>query len=223
MPPTATEEDINAYQSLVEKNEISPHNMPACQRCHVESESFKLHAYRERRFLIIIEMVVKAVFCTLVRYICPGCRKTYTCYPDFALPGKHYTRQTIEGYSAVYTESVDMSYRRAVENEEQDRSVPEYPDGKRSLSPSSPHRWVGTLGNYLNTTQKALKLLLQENPSLSIHRQMAELTVPERKYRSEHRRQCLLSCRRFFLVESFFRTVFFRSIFTKIATDCFYT
>jgi hypothetical protein len=84
MPPTATLEDIKAYQQKVEKDKITPHNLPPCPRCSVDSSFFKIHAYRERRFLIIIEMLIKAAHCSLVRFICPGCGKTFTFYPDFA-------------------------------------------------------------------------------------------------------------------------------------------
>ena len=83
MPPTATLEDIKAYQQKVEKDKITPHNLPPCPRCSVESEFFKIHAYRERRFLIIIEILIKAAYCSLVRFKCPGCGKTFTNYPEF--------------------------------------------------------------------------------------------------------------------------------------------
>jgi len=92
MPPTATLEDIKAHQLKIEKGKIRPDNLPPCPRCSVESEFFKIHAYRERRFLIIIEMLIKAAYCSLLRFKCPGCGKTFTHYPDFAIPQKHYTR-----------------------------------------------------------------------------------------------------------------------------------
>jgi len=37
MPPTATLEDIKAHQQRVEKNKITPDNLPPCPRCSVES------------------------------------------------------------------------------------------------------------------------------------------------------------------------------------------
>ena len=88
MPPTATLEDIKAHQKRVEKDKIIPDNLPPCSRCSVESEFFKIHAYRERRFLIIIEMLIKAAYCSLVRFKCPGCGKTFTHYPEFAIPAQ---------------------------------------------------------------------------------------------------------------------------------------
>ena len=91
MPLTATLEDIKAHQQKVEKNKIAPDDLGPCPRCHLESIFFKLHAYRERRFLVIVDLLVKAVFCTLVRFRCTDCGKTITSYPDFAIPHKHYT------------------------------------------------------------------------------------------------------------------------------------
>jgi len=55
MPPTATLEDIKAHQRKVEKDKITPDNLSPCPRCRVGSEFFKIHAYRERRFLIITD------------------------------------------------------------------------------------------------------------------------------------------------------------------------
>jgi hypothetical protein len=75
MPPTATLEQIKAHQQKVEKDKITPNNFPPCLRCSLDSAFFKIHAYRERRFLVIIEMLIQAAFCTLVRFRCIGCGK----------------------------------------------------------------------------------------------------------------------------------------------------
>ena len=61
MPLTATLEDIKAYQEKVEKNKITPHNLPPCPRCRVDSSFFKIHAYRERRFLISVRTGIQNV------------------------------------------------------------------------------------------------------------------------------------------------------------------
>ena len=42
MPPTATLEAIKAHQSKVEKDKITPDNLPPCPRCSVESQFFKI-------------------------------------------------------------------------------------------------------------------------------------------------------------------------------------
>jgi hypothetical protein len=59
-------------------------------------------------------MLVKAVFCTLVRFRCTDCGKTITSYPDFAIPHKHYTRQTIESFSRAYVENDQKTSEDAV-------------------------------------------------------------------------------------------------------------
>jgi hypothetical protein len=217
MPPTATLEDIKAHQQRVEKNKISPDNLPPCPRCNVGSEFFKIHAYRERRFLIIIQMLVQAAYCSLVRFGCPGCGKTFTHYPEFAIPQKHYTQPSITGFSAGYLDSEDMTYQKCVIIA---GSVPGYPQADATLAPSTVHRWITTAGQLPRTCQAALGLLLQENPSSSICRDLARWTVPVRKYRTELRKKQLLGCRQLVVIEAFFQAIFHTSIFTKLATRC---
>ena len=217
MPLTATLEDIKAYQQKVEKDKITPHNLPSCPRCSVDSSFFKIHAYRERRFLIIIEMLIKAAYCSLVRFICPGCGKTFTHYPDFAIPHKHYTQPSITGFSASYLDSQAMTYQQAVMV---DNTVPGYPQKDATLAPSTIHRWITTVGQFGQTCRTALTLLLQQNPLSSICRNLARLIVSPRKYKSEQRKMQLIRSRQFVIIEAFFQTAFQKSIFTKLATRC---
>ena len=217
MPPTATLKDIKAYQEKVEKDKITPHHLPPCPRCRVDSIFFKIHAFRERRFLVIVEMLIKAAFCTLVRFRCPGCGKTFTFYPDFAIPHKHYTRQTIMGFAGVYLQSGKMTYQQAVMA---DRSVPGYPKNDATLVPSTIHRWITTLGRLTHTSRIALSLLLQENPISSICRDLARLIIPRRKYKTNERKKKLISCRQLVIIDAFFQATFKTSIFTKLATRC---
>ena len=217
MPPTATLEAIKAHQRKVEKDKITPDNLPSCPRCSVESQFFKIHAYRERRFLIIIEMLIKAAYCSLVRFKCPGCGKTFTNYPDFAIPHKHYTRPSITGFSASYVESENMTYQKAVMV---DSSVPGYPQNDATLAPSTIHRWITTLGRFTQTCRTALILLLQENPVSSICRDLARLIIPQRKYKTNQRKKQLIGCRQLVIIEVFFQVTFKTSIFTKLAMHC---
>jgi hypothetical protein len=195
MPLTATLEDIKAYQQKVEKNKITPHGLGPCPRCHLESIFFKLHAYRERRFLVIVDLLVKAIFCTLVRFRCTGCGKTITSYPDFAIPHKHYTRQTIEGLSRAYVENDQMTYQDAVMN---DDAVPERPVSGQALAPSSVHRWISTLAALIIAHQQALKKLLQQNPAAQLGTYLEPIQIPDKKYKTHNRKHCLLRCRWFF-------------------------
>jgi len=217
MPPTATLEDIKAHQDRVEKDKITPDNLPPCPRCKVESELFKIHAYRERRFLIIVEMLIKAAYCSLVRFGCPGCGKTFTHYPEFAVPHKHYTQPSITGFSARYVESDDMTYQKAVMV---DSSVPGYPQSDGTLAPSTIHRWITTVGQFCRTCRTALGFVLEENPASGICRDLARLIVPRRKYKTENRKKQLIGCRQLVNIEAIFQATFKRSIFTKLATRC---
>jgi hypothetical protein len=196
MPPTATYEQIKAYQNQVEKNKITPHGLGPCPRCHLESIFFKLHAYRERRFLVIVDILVKAVFCTLVRFRCTGCGKTITSYPDFAIPHKHYTRQTIEGLSRTYVENDQKTYQDAVMI---DDAVPERQVSGQALAPSSIHRWISTLAALIIAHQQALKKSLQQKPAAAqLCSHLSSTQIPEKKYKTHNRKHCLLRCRWFF-------------------------
>ena len=217
MPPTATLEDIKAHQEKIEKNTITAESLPPCPRCFVESVFFKVHAYRERRFLIIIDMLIEAVECCLVRFRCPGCKKTFTHYPEFALPHKHYTQPSITGFSARYVDSHDMTYDTCVTFA---GSVPGYPQADATLAASTVHRWIGTVGQLPRTCRTALDLVLQGNPASSTCRDLARLAIPKRKYKTEHRHKVLVGCRQLGLIESVFQAAFKKSIFTKLATRC---
>jgi hypothetical protein len=210
MPPTATLEDIKAHQQRVEKNKITPDNLPPCPRCRVESAFFKIHAYRERRFLIIIEMLIKAAYCSLVRFGCPGCGKTFTHYPDFAIPHKHYTRQTIESFSRAYVENDQRTYEDAVMT---DDGVPEHAVSGRMLAPSSVHRWIGTLAELIRANQDAMKKWLSGKGAAQLFEDRAPIQLPEKKYKTHKRRHCLLCCRWFFKIAGVLK----KSDFTEFA------
>lgn len=217
MPPTATLEDIKAYQDKVEKDKITPHNLPPCPRCCVDSSFFKLHAYRERRFLIIIEMLIQAAYCSLLRFKCPGCGKTFTNYPDFAIPHKHYTQPTIMGFGGTYLQDENMTYQKAVMSH---GAVPGYPHSDATLAPTTIHRWITTLSRFTQTCRTALLLLLQENPVSNICRNLARIIIPSRKYKTKQRKKQLVNCRQLMIVEAFFQATFKTSIFTKLAIRC---
>jgi hypothetical protein len=164
-------------------------------------------------------MIVTSVWCALIRFKCPGCRKSFTFYPDFALPRKHYTRQTIMGLAETYVTSEQSTYEKAVAVEQEGAS-PEYPDGQRSLAPSTVHRWVTSLCQLKQTARTALELIRQKDPATSACRVLARLGIAGSKFRSSTRRDQLLGCLRLIAVEAFFKELFQLSIFTRLATGC---
>lgn len=215
MPPSVTLETIKAYQDKVDKNQITPNKLPPCTRCNLESRFFKLHAYRERQFLIFVLLIVTTVACALVRFRCPNCGKTFTCYPPFAIPCKHYVLPVIAKFSAAYVESDQITYRKAVMV---DHSEPGYPDNQRMLSPSSIHRWITTLGGFSKTRQQAKTMLLRQAPGTPICEALAQLKIPARKYRSSRRKKILLGCRSLLLIDVFLQKFVNISVFTELGT-----
>jgi len=211
---SATPEAIKAYQEKLEKNKIKPDNLPPCSRCLVKSTFFKEHAYRDRKFLVIVDMLVKTVLSALLRFKCPGCGKTFTYYPDFALPHKHYTRQTLTHFSRSYVQDPDTTYQKAAMI---DGSLPGYPDDQQTLAPSTIHRFITTVSSLKTCSQKALDLILQENPASAICRTIANLKVPRQKFKSKARENILVQCLRIFEIKTLFQHTFKTSIFTKLA------
>jgi len=185
MPLTATIEDIKAYQEKLEKNKITLDNVDCCPRCQLESILFKIHAYRERRFLVIAQMLIKAVFCALVRFKCPGCGKTVTYYPDFAIPHKHYTRQTVLALSSSYVDNDQSTYQEATMV---DGVIPESQDSGRSMAPSTIYRWISTLAELLTAYQKDL------TAKKSCWYFAGHPAIAPQKYKTRKRKQCLLRC-----------------------------
>ncbi len=190
MPLTATHEEIKAYQEKVEKGKITSDGLDPCPRCNLEPGHFKIHAYRERRFLIIIEMLVNAVYCTLVRFKCSGCGKTFAFYPEFAVPHKHYTRPTVVTFSSTYVEDDQKTYKDTVMTVD---GVPTRLETGRQLAPSTIHRWISTLAGIFTAYQEAKEKPLQKKTSL----RLCKTQISNKKYRTLTRKEVLLKCREF--------------------------
>ncbi len=188
MPLTATHEQIKAYQDKVEKGKIKSDGLDPCPRCNLEPGHFKIHAFRERRFLIIVEMLVEAVYATLVRFKCAHCGKTFAFYPDFAVPHKHYTRQTVVKFSSTYIEDDRKTYKDAVMTID---GVPECSEKGRPLAPSTIHRWISTLAGIFTAYQEAKKKPLPEKA----FSRLCKRQIPKKKYRTLSRKSVLLKCR----------------------------
>ena len=101
--------------------------------------------------------------------------------------------------------------------------TPGYQDSDRTLAPSTIHRWVTGLSGLVDTCRTALSLLLQDNPVSSVCRDIAQIVVPSRKYRSEHRKNHLIRVLKLMMIAAFFRDTFKTSIFTKLAIACAFT
>ncbi len=89
-------------------------NCPHCDHAAIRSESFKLHGFRRRVFLVIVQRYVHKVHSRVPRWRCPECRRTFTEYPTFAVCHKRYTLTQIANRVFHYLTDVRASYRNCV-------------------------------------------------------------------------------------------------------------
>lgn len=191
-----------------------------CPNCHREPSKFKRHDARTRIFLILVENVVERVQSLVTRWKCPLCGKTFTLYPDFALPYKRYVLSSIMDICRQYLEEYDQSYRGVVtlNNMEYYYEKP-FEDGACPvLAHSTPHRWLTSFSGFFLTTQNALEHIKQKDPHTGIFREMSELLVPGKKFRSSVRKKQLLRCRRLLRIQEEFFRLFSMKFFPNFAT-----
>lgn len=217
---TATSEQINQYSDQVRKGE-NPCHLPFCPLCQSDSEHFKRHDKRKRKFLVIVEQVAHVVIGLLTCWKCQGCGICFTGYPAFALPYKRYTLPTICAFSRRYAENDSITYRKLIQ--QSPIGSPQISNAAEwQLDHSTVHRWIDSLGQFDTTTRKAQDLILQADPASTVCRDLACLTVSCRKYTSEKRKTLLLACRRLLDLEKRFYRLFDISIFHNLATKCAY-
>lgn len=209
-------EKAGKYSDAVRKNNI-PCDREQCPSCQASGLTFKRHEARERKFRLIIDMLIEVVICLVIRWKCPVCGVTFTQYPDFALPHKRFILPTLIHYCTRYLADPDMTYRRLF--------IPDtvgYSESEKQLFHTSVHRWVPTF-NMPETLRAAQELILQKNPDSTVCRDGAGFTVCPRKYRSSERKALLERCFRLLLVEGVFKKTFGRSIFPRFATRSAFT
>lgn len=202
---------IEAYNKdiLHYRSQCSLRRCPSCGRDSEGGFFFRRHAVRYRRLFVIIGRMVYKRKMSLLRWRCPFCNCTFTDYPFFAIPNKHYTLLQMRDYVYRYISGGQASYRQGVmasdrplfhadaqvataessEQEKENEAVP-------AMAHSTLHRWITTLGCSGNLSQEIIertrghelrpKRLLQARPASAI--------LP-RKYRSQARKRVLEACR----------------------------
>jgi len=206
---------ILEYTERVRQGQVQC-NLPPCRCC--KSDIFKQHATRERQFYVTSEDMVKVILGLLNRWKCLGCGKTFTDYPEFAVPYKRYIVPIIKKYISLYTEDHLASYRKIII-----RNCIGYPDSEQQLNHTSIHRWIKTFGSYSKIIRTAQDIYLQAKPQSSICRELTSLSIPLAKYRTQERKTLLQRCRQLLKIEVKFWSVFQASIFTRLATQCGFT
>jgi hypothetical protein len=218
---TATAEQIQEHTDQVRQGLDSCY-LPPCPRCGVTPDFFKRHEKRRRIFYIIVEQLVIKVLGLLSRWKCPGCNKTATSYPCFALPYKRFTLPTIQSFSLSYVQDPSASYRKLV------AACPlAYEVSDSNLEPmmehSTIHRWISTMGSYSHLVQTATDLIIQADPTTRLYRDLAGLNISPGKYKSPSRKQTLLTCFQLVFLMPIYRAIFQTGIFPKLATLSGYT
>ena len=160
-PSSPTTEAIRAYQTdtLREKLHCGQEHCPRCGAARGAEPFFRRHAVRDRSLRVIIERLAYRIEVRLIRWRCPLCRRTFTDYPPFMLPYKHYALPDMQARAARYVTNDDMSYRRGVrestlpifhadapvagvDSSEEEKDFEATP----VLAHTTLYRWVTTLG-----------------------------------------------------------------------------
>jgi len=105
----------------------------------------------------------------LVRWKCLLCKRTFTVYPDFALPRKWYVRSDVFGQSKRYLESLNLSKAGILWDGQSLVGYENRPDSYLWLS--TVRRWVVWLGSQEEYLRRALDLIRQKSPTTKIFRQ----------------------------------------------------
>lgn len=223
-PSSATRTEVEQYADDVLRNKIRC-ELPDCASCGTSPDLFRRHQARPRKFYIFHESLAHAIRCLVIRWRCPGCRKSFTQQPPFAFPRKRYTRESILGFSARYVEDQAATYRATVLNDEgmeifhASRSKQE-PICNKSLAHSTPYRWITCLGELREILRSAQDLILRKDPASTVCRDLAALEICARKVVKAGREPVLKRCRQMLHLEVRFRTAFQASIFPLFATRC---
>ncbi len=122
-------------------------------------------------------------------------------------------------FCSRYTEQENATYRKVV-----NETPLAYPNSEIQLDNNTTvHRWITSLGNLKTTVANSIDLILQANPQSSICRDIANLSIGSKKYRSLERKSLLILCRQLFHIEAMYRKIFNISIFPKLAAKFRFT
>ena len=211
---------IKAHEEQVISGQV-PDHLQICPRCRIATRDFKLHERRKRQFLVIIDNLVQLVMGLLGRWKCSICSLTFTDYPEFAIPYKHYVKDHVSDMSHEYVEDDEKSLGDVTGNDcigygsEDEQDIP---SDERHLNRSTLWRWTNFLGSLKDTLRKARQLIRSRDPSSTLFRQSA--AVPESKYRTAQRGRTLKRCYQLLQTELEYKCLFSFSFFPHLATAC---
>jgi len=210
-------EKIKAHEKEIQAR-VLPDELKICPKCGGRSRSFKLHESRDRLFLVIVDFLVKEVWSVLGRWQCPLCHCTSTYYPDYAIPHKRYTKDTILELSKEYVEEQYSTYESVVQNDMEtivyDSKI-NSPKYECRLRGTTVWWWLSYIGSIKPLISETFSLIKQKDPSSEVFKEIQP--VNPRKYRSNKRKKLLQRCIGFLNAEGDFRHLFSNSIFPHFA------
>ncbi len=193
--------------------------LDTCPCCQGRPAGFKRHGLRKRLFLVFADWVIRRVWSYLTRWKCPLCKRTFTLYPDFALPFKRYVLAFIWERCAAYVEDAARTYREGLKKGGVAISYEDAASGT-VLWPSTLWRWVNTLGDLPVTVREALNLVKQKDPSTGVFGRLWRIGIRTGKFRSAGRGILLRRCRELVTVDRVYVRLFWASVFPDLATRC---
>lgn len=193
---------IKANEQEILKNN-PPKELKRCPKCKRNHEKFRLHALRERIFLLIVGSLVQEVRSFLGRFMCGLCQGSFTCYPAYALPYKRYLRPQIQEKSQEYVQESAKTYEevasyekgpifheKSAKSSEQEMAKPQSPaKQEKEFAKSSVWRWLSFFGKQQENLTRALDLIRQKNPQTKLLRHV--YGIAPRKYKSQSRKGLL--------------------------------
>lgn len=213
-------EKIRAHEKDILTKQ-APYLCPKCKSTH---RVFTLHERRHRLFHVIIDSLVHTIESFLGRWKCSLCKKTFTFYPEYALPYKRYVKDHCFSFSQAYLEDDTETYRsvssaigyttRTPVCVQPRTGMQEIDD--RMLAGSTVWRWLSFFGSLKNTLHNAFDLIRQTAGDSRVFRQISP--IHPRKYQSDERKTLLQHALRLFRAEPVYRNLFGFSFFPDLAT-----
>lgn len=197
-----------------EKDFLTKQTPSLCPKCKSTHGDFTLHERRRRLFYVIIDSLVHTIESFLGRWKCSLCKKTFTSYPEYALPYKRYVKDHCLSFSRAYLEDDTETYLSVSSAIGYTTPTQEIDD--RMLAGSTVWRWLRFFGSLKNTLHNAFDLIRQASPDSWVFRQISP--IHPRKYQSNERKIILQHALRLFTAEVAYHRFFGFSFFPDLAT-----
>ena len=172
-----------------------------CPQCETLAGGFHRHGLVPRRIFVVHVNQVLSLLTSLMRWKCLICDGTFRHYPPYMLPYSRYLLPQQVDLARLYLDDAAITYRGVCRKqgvplahagevaESSSSEVVKEQETPRQLSPMSVHRMITGLAMMLPALQQL------DVGDLADPVNLAFCCLPRHKYRSEERRDILLSMR----------------------------